>query len=58
MQITKATLRRIDSTVEDVNGGTKGLGVQVLRQIAIGMSKRIGGRRRWEVALPNHNNAP
>ena len=58
MQITKVMLRRIDSTVEDVNAETKGLGVQVLPVIAIGMSKRIGEREAWELALPNHNNAP
>jgi hypothetical protein len=58
MQITKVTLRRIDSTVEDVNAETKGLGVQVLPVIAIGMSKRIGGQQPWQVALPNHSNAP
>ena len=57
MQITKVMLRRIDTTVEDVNAGTKDRGVQVLRQIAIGMSKRIGGLRRWEIAFLNHNNA-
>jgi hypothetical protein len=57
MQITRVTLRRIGSTAEDVNAKTKGCGAQVLRLIAIDMSKRIGSRRRWAVALPNHSNA-
>jgi hypothetical protein len=58
MLITKVTLQRTGSTAEDVNAGTKGLGVRILHLIAIDMSKRIGEREAWELALPNHNNAP
>jgi hypothetical protein len=58
MLITKVTLRRIGTTAEDVNAGTKDLDVRILRLIAIDMSKAIGKREAWELALPNPSNAP